>query len=299
MLMVRLFGVTEVAMDETGTTTRDFGGVKPRQILEILALASGTPVTKHRLAELLWNGEPPTSYIGTLESYICVLRRKLGLVAGRACALRTTTQGYLLDPSAVAIDLVEVRRLIRRAAQVAAPEARLRLAEQVEQSVRGALLGGEDAHWATEERDVFAREMAGSCTHAAADAMVLEDFDAAVRLARLAARYDPFAEVAWQHLMRALWATGRRCEALRAYFALRSAMLADLAVEPGPATRALYMQILCDETVPETSTGTHIGPEAEGLVALLRQVLETITGTEIAREEGALVRAAASVLLTA
>ena len=49
--------------------SRTLGGVKPRQILAILALAAGRPVSKEHLADLLWDGEPPKGYRGTLESY--------------------------------------------------------------------------------------------------------------------------------------------------------------------------------------------------------------------------------------
>ena len=99
MLQIRLFGPTVVLTDGDNSQVSDLGGVKPRQILEILAANPGAPVTKDRLADLLWDGEPPKSYVGTLESYVCVLRRRLGLGPGRTSPLATTSNGYLLDPA--------------------------------------------------------------------------------------------------------------------------------------------------------------------------------------------------------
>ena len=92
------------------------GGVKPRQILEILAVAAGAPVAKDHLADVLWDGRPPRSYLGTLESYVCVLRRSLGLARGRGSAIATVNHGYVLDPAVVRIDLVDFRTLVRAAA---------------------------------------------------------------------------------------------------------------------------------------------------------------------------------------
>ena len=60
MLEIRLFGAT-TASTAQGTVGVDLGGVKPRQILEILAVSAGAPVPKDHLADLLWDGRPPRS----------------------------------------------------------------------------------------------------------------------------------------------------------------------------------------------------------------------------------------------
>ena len=52
MLHIQLFGTTTATNDACATTVTNFGGAKPRQILEILALADGVPVAKDRLADL-------------------------------------------------------------------------------------------------------------------------------------------------------------------------------------------------------------------------------------------------------
>src|SRR4051794_29501900 len=86
MMYVKLFGSPTVVTDHGSVSVTDLGGVKPRQILEILALSAGSPVPKDRLAELLWDGQPPKSYVATLEGYVCVLRRRLGQGRGRRAA---------------------------------------------------------------------------------------------------------------------------------------------------------------------------------------------------------------------
>jgi DNA-binding SARP family transcriptional activator len=84
--------------------------------------------------------------------------------------------------------------------------------------------------------------------------------------------------------MRALWSSGRRAEALRAYADLRAGMLDELGIEPGPASQRLYMTVL------RGSASGH-GPtqerhEVRTLLRLLRQALEAGSGMDVATEPG-------------
>src|SRR3954465_7580885 len=74
---IRLLGSTEAYVGGRRVAGRDFGGAKVRQVLEILALTPGRPVAKDQLAELLWEGAPPPSWLATLEAYVSQLRRAL------------------------------------------------------------------------------------------------------------------------------------------------------------------------------------------------------------------------------
>src|SRR3982750_3998690 len=56
MFDVRLFGTTEVRTPRATMSSRDFGGVKQRHILQLLALNGA--MSKAELAELLWGGTP-------------------------------------------------------------------------------------------------------------------------------------------------------------------------------------------------------------------------------------------------
>src|SRR3954463_5885430 len=111
MISIALLGPTEVIVDDQVVPMSSLAG-RQRQILQILAMDTGSAVPKDRLADLLWDGAPPASYLGTLESYICVLRRTLGLASGRASLLATTARGYALDADAVRVDVREFRKLV-------------------------------------------------------------------------------------------------------------------------------------------------------------------------------------------
>jgi DNA-binding SARP family transcriptional activator len=301
MLHIKLFGATAAVTDGEGTPVTDFGGVKPRQILEILAATPGTPVTKDRLADLLWDGQPPKSYIGTLESYVCGLRRKLGQgrqSPGKQSPLATTFNGYLLNPAAVTVDLTEFRGLAARAA-TATPAEGLLLAQQAVAMLSGDLLASEAyADWACSERKVFQRDVVQTCVGAARNALTLHDYDAAERMSRLAVSHDSLAEDAWQLLMRALSAAGRGGQAIRAYVDLRTAMVTELGMEPGPVSQALYMEILCADSAqaPSHASTRRDSADLSRRLRLLHRALEAITGVSLPALEGPLAEMAVQAL---
>jgi DNA-binding SARP family transcriptional activator len=281
MMYVKLFGSPTVVTDDGSVSVTDLGGVKPRQILEILALSAGSPVPKDRLAELLWDGQPPKSYVATLEGYVCVLRRRLGQGRGRRAALATTTNGYLLDPTMVRVDLTEFRALAESA--LSAPPAKaVELSRQALALVTGELLVTEAyADWAEHERALVRHEVVTACTRAAGWALQVGDVDLALTMGRRAVQMDPIAEAAWRYKMQALRASGRRGEALRAYAKLRKAMTSELGIEPGAESRALYLELLQNETAAAGPGTGNEHVEVSTLLGLLRQALEAIPGVDV------------------
>lgn len=270
MISIKLLGSTTIKVDGEERTTSDLGGTRPRQILEMLAVDLGSPVPKDRLAEALWEGTPPATYRATVESYVCVLRRGLGIDGGRTSALGTTHRGYVLDAARAQVDLVEVRRLLRNASTGPRRQA-VENALQALAMITGELLVDEAyAAWAERERESLARLLTQACTDAATVANDGGDLDAAIRLARTATEQGVLAEAAWQALMTGLWRSGREAEALAAYADLRYRTLDELGVEPGRVSEALYLAILRqDGRQADRSTGLEVAT----LLRLLRQAL--------------------------
>ena len=65
-----------------------------------------------------------------------------------------------------------------------------------------------------------------------------------IEAARDAVEAEPFRETGHQLLMRAHAAAGNTAEALRAYERCRRLVADELGVDPSPATRTVYEQIL-------------------------------------------------------
>jgi DNA-binding SARP family transcriptional activator len=278
-IRVNLFGPTSVVLGD-GTTVRDVGGIKPRQVLEILALGLGSPVSKDRLVELLWGDNPPRTFTATLESYVSLLRRRMGVARGRSSALATTSNGYVLDPSQVEVDVHEFARLVAPGAETA--EAAVARTGAAMRLVRGELLASEPyAEWAADERGHFDATFVQACNRAAAQALTAGRPGVAVEMARRAIGVDRIAESSWQLLIRGLAASGARSEALRAYLDLRHTLVEALGTEPSAASRDLYLTLLAEDRA-ESAPAAGVN-EVRTLLNLLRDALDGLPDMEPSR----------------
>jgi len=297
MLNISLFGETVAEIDGRTVSASEMGGSKPRQILEILACELGSPVAKDQLADQLWSGRLPASYVGTLESYVCVLRRSLGNGPERRAFLRTSSRGYLLDPEHVTVDLAQFRGLASSAFATDG-DTSLEMSSSALSLTKGELLASEPyADWAVRARQSFHRERLELCVRAAALASAGGDHSRAVSLATRAFGWDPLSEDAGQQLMRALWAGGRRSQALRVYSELRQSLVEELGDEPGRESQELYLEILRD---PESSRrgGRSDGPaEMKVLLRLLRQAIDQTPGLRAPANDARLSEVAVAALL--
>lgn len=276
MISIKLFGRISVSSD--GQACSGLSS-KQRQILGILALNPGRPVPRDQLADLLWEGSPPASYVGTMDSYVCVLRRVLGLAAGRSSALATTAAGFVLETGDnVEIDLNWFYRLAR-AADASTGRPALEWAEEAVALASGGLLSEVPyAAWAVRAREEFTRAAVDLSMRGAQRANGLGEFARASALARSAVERDPVCEGAWRQLMLAHWFSGNRGQALAAYAEFRSAMVDHLGEEPGQESHDLYMTILRAGSEAPTLQGHSSLPQLRTLLMLLRQELELAPG---------------------
>lgn len=251
MIEVQLIGATQVRTPSRVFAGRDFGGVKPRRLLEILALDPGGPVSKDRLADLLWDGQPPASWTATLEGYVSLLRGRLEPgVPARASVIRTVNGGYALDRDRVRVDSATVRELVTQA-RAARPGVALPLLRQALEMASGELLAGSaGAGWADAARGLHLLLRIETATAAAKHALHLGQPALAVTLAVEALALDPMAEEAGGCAMQGLWAEGRTAEALRRHADLRAVLSEELGVDPTPQTQAVLAQLLRDEVPP-------------------------------------------------
>ena len=272
---------------------------KQRQILGILALEAGSPIAKERLADLLWDGCPPASYVGTLESYVCVLRRILGLGGGRSSLLATTSSGYRLQVGPLlSVDHVRFGELAS-AAMSSTGAAAVSTASEALELVGGDLLADVPyADWAVRAREVFARRVEDLGVHAAQHANGTGDHASAARFAQQVLDRDPTHELACRQLMVAHWFAGRRGQALAAYARLREATLDQVGEQPGSESYELYLAVLRDAAEPEARHRGDDQLELRSLLRLLRQALDGTPGVR-APALDAQLSAVASRLLAA
>lgn len=295
MFDIRLFGTTTVRSTTTEVVGSQLGGIKPRQVLEVLAFAGAAPVTKDRLVQVLWGDSPPASAVATLESYVCVLRRSMGAGKGTSSPIVTTSAGYRLDRERVSVDVHLCRSMLDRA--VTADDAlTLTLTRRALRLCEQPLLASETrAGWADQARDEFRQVLATACGRASRAALALGECDEAVRLATRGTTLEPYDEALTRDLMRALSTAGRRAAALSAFLDLRRRLVEELGVEPGPQTRALYVQVLTDDS-QTVSDGIPSRGEVRGLVELLRDTLTRMPGVDVVSVDRALAQVTGQAL---
>lgn len=247
-MRLRLFGSFELEGTTRVFGVRDFGGVKPKQIFEILALERGHPVSKDRLAELLWGGGQPRNASATLETYVSLLRRQVEEAAPRTGrrVIATAPGAYVLNVVDLEIDLDLFDRLKSNAAKhLAGGDREGRASARADLSralglVRGEVLEDEPfAGFAAGARATYQKRHVEALLLAADAARLDADYAALVEHAEAAIERDRACEQAFRHLMLAQHGLGRSEAALDTFLRCRTALAEELGIEPAPETLAL------------------------------------------------------------
>ncbi len=229
----------------------DFGGVKPKQLLEVLLLERGRAVSKDRLADRLWGERPPQRAAATIESYVSVLRRRLdgGRGLGRRLIL-TEHGGYRLASELVDVDVDRFEALLRQAADDGCARRRPALEAAVALAGDELLADEPYADWVLAEREHYQALLVQALTDLAECCVELDDPRAALEAANRVLALTPTGERAYRTAMLAHLALGERDEALRVHARCRAVLAEELGVAPSPETAELHMTVLNGERSP-------------------------------------------------
>src|SRR5207302_1142199 len=184
MLEFSVFGEIHVQDGDRHLGPRDLGGIKSKQILEILLLNRGDTGSKDSLADFLWGDSLPTDYFGALESHVSVLRGRLQPgTKVRQSVIRTEPGGYRFVAEQATVDLDRFDALVADAGRARAPRSRQLLTAALE-LVKGDVLEDEpDAEWSCALRERYQARCVEVCVAAAEAALRAGQADAALRLA--------------------------------------------------------------------------------------------------------------------
>jgi YVTN family beta-propeller protein len=237
-LEFRILGPLEVA---DGDVVVPLGGARQRALLAILLLNANEVVSSDRLIDELWGERSPDSGRTALQVRVSQLRKALGRAGA---ALLTRPPGYVLELDPEQLDLHQFERLVGEADTADPATAAAKLREAL------ALWRGEPlAELAYES---FAQRVIGRMQELRV-AAIEKRIDADLALGRHAELVAELEELAAEHphreylrgqLMVALYRCGRQADALDTYRRARSALTAELGLEPGPELEALQKAIL-------------------------------------------------------
>ena len=242
---LRAFGSLEIQADGAVLGPKSLGGIKPRQVLEILVSARGHPVAKERLIELLWPDRPPRNPSGSLESHVSVLRAHLPPGPARD-ALTTEAGAYRLatGEGGLELDLDRFDALVTEAERASTAAAR-DLLESALELVRGEVFEDEPrASWALRLRERYRERVVTARLDAAEAALAERDFAGALDHAELVRAGAPLDERAARAAMVAHYGLGRQDAALAVYDRLRAGLADGVGLDPLPETRMLQLAIL-------------------------------------------------------
>jgi SARP family transcriptional regulator, regulator of embCAB operon len=247
-ICIDLFGGLQVRAGSLTMGPRQLGGTKPRHVLIALLLSRGAPVPKDRLISLLWGDNPPAGATATLETYVCVLRKKLqpGRPA-RSSLIRTVAGCYAIDMGSVDLDLARYESLMAAAMSPnLSPTAALPGLREALALAEAALLPEEtDTDWLDETRRIHAQHAQENLVAAAAKVAHVAPADSA-RWSRLALNIDPLDEAAWYTYLLSKLSSGQHADGLRAYDRCRRLLASELGCAPGPGLQDLYEKLLLD-----------------------------------------------------
>jgi predicted ATPase/DNA-binding SARP family transcriptional activator len=315
---VRFLGGLAVHVDDTAVS---LGGPQAQTVFALLASDAGRPVTTARLLDELWDDDPPSRAIGTIQTHVATIRRGLGSERTR---LETRAGGYLLwldpdelDATRFASYAAEGRQLLERVSEAARGRLEAALAEWGGPPLVG--LADRSRRLTTEAHRLHELHL-GACEDLA-DARLRcgQHLEAVADLERVLAD-EPLRERALALLLRGLTAVGRQAEALQRFEQHRARVADALGADPSPQLRALHEDLLRTGGTRSVATTavTSAGPERRdrlpvfhtrlfgrdrdlaALSDLIRRTrLVTVTGTggvgktrlavELAREHGAQV----------
>ncbi|MGW2824412.1 AfsR/SARP family transcriptional regulator, partial [Streptomyces sp. NPDC001443] len=234
---------------------RAVGSPKVRTLLAALLLEAGRVVPVGSLKDTLWGGAPPASAQASLHNHVTRLRRLLDDPE----RLRATPPGYLLrvDEGELDVHVFERHLAVARGAHAARDwELVVRECLSAFALWRGAPLSGlpsEVGGYAFVQRLKEARLLLEDWRYDAELAVGGNRLGALVpELAALAAEH-PLRESYHRQLMLALHRTGRRAEALAVHRDLRSRLVGELGVEPGPGVREAHVEVLRGTPGPPTA----------------------------------------------
>lgn len=247
-MLLRIYLAGRVALE--GVTFVDesrFPGPLGRALISVLALERG-PVARTRLAEILWNGEPPQAYDRSLNPLVSKVRHLLVeagadrelLVASRgAVELRRLADVWIdIEEATTALDAAE-GALRRDEPDLAWPNAAVATAV-----LRRPFLEGVDLVWADSQRRVLHERFVRGLEVATDVWMSRGDASQAVVAARQLIEADPFRETSYERLIRAEVLAGNRAAALRAYAECEKLLSEELGVQPSPHLQEAYEDAL-------------------------------------------------------
>ncbi|MFL6141544.1 MAG: BTAD domain-containing putative transcriptional regulator [Labedaea sp.] len=219
------------------------GGRQRRCVLAVLLLRAGQVVPLDRMVELVWGEQPPVAWRNAVQTHVSRLRK--ALAADPAVRIEADPPGYVLHVDPTRVDLLRFRASVARARRTDDPGRASELLREALTQWQGPALADVVANDSLRRLSTSLDEerLAALQQRLAMDLRLGRHVTVLGELSDLAGAHPTHEGVAELWVL-ALYRCGRQAEALAALQRIRTRMVDELGIEPGPALRALRQRIL-------------------------------------------------------
>jgi DNA-binding SARP family transcriptional activator len=264
-----LLGPLEVLADGS---PMEISSTRQRILLAMLLLEANHAVPLSRLADAIWDDDPPTTAKSQVQTCVSVLRRQLA-GAGDDEAIATRSAGYAIRVPENALDIMKFERMTARSRAAAADDR----PEEAVRELRAAL-----ALW----RGPAAAGVPSRLVEAAATRLnenrlgVLENcIELELSLGRHRGLIGELSELVRQFPLRerlraqhmlALYRSARQAEALESFHEARRIITEEIGLEPGAELAGLQRAILAADPALNLDHQPGRGPQLRARAELVR-----------------------------
>jgi DNA-binding SARP family transcriptional activator len=252
-LVLRVYLTGNVAIEDGDVLVpeRRFPGRQGRLTFAVLAWERERAVSTDELAEIVWDGTPPTAWPTALRALVSKVRTALGERASIEHAfgcyqLRLPADAWI-DVEAADVAVHDAETALRDG-ELAAAVGHALVANAI---ARRPFLVGDQCAWVERRREDLRQIRVRALEVRGRVALANGDPTGAARDAGIVVELEPYRETAHALLMRAHAAAGNPAQALAAYERLRTRLADDLGTTPSRETEKVFLEILRREQAPE------------------------------------------------
>jgi DNA-binding SARP family transcriptional activator len=274
-LDIRLLGAFRVAWP--GRETSCHLSPRAQAFFAFLVLHPGRQFRRDVLAGTFWGASPEDKARASLRSTLWRLRRVLepeGIAPGAYLHTTGASDVSFNNDSNYELDVRTFERGIEASIERSDQALTDTLLAQVEGGLdcySGDLLEGLDDDWILPERERLRCAYINALACQMHNLKLRGRYEPALACGRRILAHEPLRESVHREMMRLYAQSGGRAEALRHYTRCAELLRRELAIEPMPATRALYNEIRAHQAqesqVPPTAAPEPRSTDAESFLA--------------------------------